>query len=125
MATPGAPRDLWAGVNKPLDSNNLTDLEKKHVPVIDAPSTVTKGQPITVTVEVGKMMAHPNELAHFIEWIDLYEDRLFLARADFTPTKVHPKVTFAVTLSQSGTLRAFARCNLHGVWEGARAIEVK
>jgi len=118
-------RDLWAGVNKPLDPANLVDLERKHVPVIDAPATAVKGQPISVTVEVGKLLAHPNEPAHFIEWIDLYEDRLFLARADFTPGKVNPKVTFTIVLTQSGTLRAFERCNIHGVWEGDRAITVK
>jgi superoxide reductase len=118
-------RDLWAGVNKPQDPANLADLEKKHTPVIDAPASAVKGQPIAVTVEVGKLLAHPNELAHFIEWIDLYEDRLFLARADFTPGKVNPKVTFHVVLSQSGVLRAFERCNIHGVWEGDRAITVK
>ena len=118
-------RDLWAGVNKPLDPANLVDLEKKHVPVIDAPAAAVKGLPVNVTVEVGKLLAHPNEPAHFIEWIDLYEDRLFLAQARFTPVKVNPKVTFTVALSQSGTLRAFARCNIHGVWEGDRAITVK
>jgi superoxide reductase len=118
-------RDLWAGVNKPLDSSNLVDLEKKHTPVIDAPVGAVKGQAITVTVEVGKLMAHPNEPAHFIEWVDLYEDRLFLARAELTPAKVNPKVTFSVVLAQGGTLRAFARCNIHGVWEGDRAITVR
>ena len=118
-------RDLWAGVNRPVDPGNLADLEKKHVPVIDAPATAAKGQPITVTVEVGKLMPHPNEPAHFIEWIDLYEDRLFLARADFTPGKVSPKVTFTIMLTQSGTLRAFERCNIHGVWEGDRAITIR
>ena len=41
-------RDLLAGVNRPVDPANLADLEKKHVPVIDAPATAAKGQPITV-----------------------------------------------------------------------------
>jgi superoxide reductase len=117
-------KDLLAGVNIPEDINNLTDTEKKHLPVIDAPDSTSMGTPFNVTVEVGKLLKHPNEPAHHIEWLDLYEDRLYLARADFTAGKVNPKVTFEISLKKGGTLRAFANCNLHGVWEGNRKINV-
>jgi superoxide reductase len=117
-------KDLLSGVNTPEDINNPTDTEKKHTPIIDAPDSASIGQPITVTVEVGKLLKHPNEPAHHIEWLDLYEDKLYLARADFTGGKVNPKVTFEVCLKTSGNLRAFACCNLHGVWEGSRKINV-
>ncbi len=117
-------KDLLSGVNVPEDINNPTDTEKKHLPVIDAPDSAGMGEPVTVTVEVGKLLKHPNEPAHHIEWLDLYEDKLYLARADFTGSKVSPRVTFEVSLKKSGTLRAFACCNLHGVWEGDRKINV-
>ncbi|MHC4183002.1 MAG: class II SORL domain-containing protein [Planctomycetota bacterium] len=120
----GNEKDLLAGVNTPEDINNPTDTEKKHLPVIDAPDSAGMGEPVTVTVEVGKLLKHPNEPAHHIEWLDLYEDKLYLARADFTGGKVSSKVTFEVSLKKSGTLRAFACCNLHGVWEGDRKINV-
>ena len=117
-------KDILSGVNTPEDINNPTDMEKKHTPIIDAPDSASIGQPITVAVEVGKLLKHPNEPAHHIEWIDLYEDKLYLARTDFTGGKVNPKITFEVCLKTSGNLRAFARCNLHGVWEGSRKINV-
>ncbi len=117
-------KDLLAGVNVPEDINNPTDTEKKHLPVIDAPDSASIGEPISVTVEVGKLLKHPNEPAHHIVWLDLYEDNLYLARADFTGGKVSPKVTFEICLRKGGTLRAFACCNLHGVWEGDRKINV-
>ena len=117
-------KDLLSGVNVPVDANNLTDTEKKHVPVIGAPDSVSEGQPVNVTVEVGKTLNHPNEPGHHIEWLDLYEDKLYLSRADFTGGKVNPKVTFEVSLRKSGILRAFACCNLHGVWEGDKKIDV-
>ncbi len=120
----GNEKDLLSGVNTPEDINNPTDTEKKHLPVIDAPDSAGMGEPVTVTVEVGKLLKHPNEPAHHIEWLDLYEDKLYLARADFTGGKVSPKVTFEISLKKSGTLRAFACCNLHGVWEGDRKINV-
>ncbi len=117
-------KDLLSGVNTPEDVNNLTDTEKKHLPVIDAPDSASIGQPISVTIEVGKLLNHPNEPAHHIEWLDLYEDKLYLARADFTGGKVNPRVTFEISLKKTGTLRAFACCNLHGVWEGDRKINI-
>ena len=64
-------RDLFNGVNTPLDPGNLIDLEKKHTPVISAPATGQIGQPLSVTIEVGKLLAHPNEPGHHIEWIDI------------------------------------------------------
>jgi desulfoferrodoxin (superoxide reductase-like protein) len=32
-----AEKDLFSQVNRPEDPDNMTDLEKKHLPVIDAP----------------------------------------------------------------------------------------
>jgi len=120
-----AEKDLFSQVNRPEDPDNMTDLEKKHLPVIDAPGKTSAGETIQVSVEVGKLLAHPNELAHHIEFIDLYEDEVYLTRADFTGGKVNPKVTFEVMLKKGGRLRAFCSCNLHGVWEGDKLISIE
>ncbi len=119
-----ADKDLFSQVNRPEDPDNPTDLEKKHLPVIEAPDNPGAGEAIQVSVEVGKLLAHPNEPAHHIEFIDLYEDDVYLARADLTGVKVNPKVTFEVVLTKSGKLRAFSCCNLHGVWEGDKPISI-
>ena len=76
--------DLFCGVNRPKDPANPTDLEKKHLPVIESPDSVQLGECFTVTVEVGNLLAHPNENAHFIEFVELYADDTYLGRADFT-----------------------------------------
>jgi len=117
-------KDLFAGVNRPADPENPTDLEKKHIPVIEVPETVPAGKPAPITVHVGKLLAHPNEHGHHIEFIDLYFDKSFLARTDLTGVSTEPKVTYNVILAKSGTLRAFESCNLHGVWENDQAVEV-
>jgi superoxide reductase len=124
MAAQATGTDLFAQVNKPKDMAAMTDLEKKHLPVIEAPDSVAAGACFQVTVEVGKLLAHPNEHAHFIEYIDLYQDQVLLARADLSAVKTCPKVTFAVAVSKGGKLRAFASCNLHGIWEGNKPIAV-
>jgi superoxide reductase len=46
--------------------------KEKHVPVIDCPDAVTKGQMFKVTVTLGKEIAHPNETKHHICWIEAY-----------------------------------------------------
>jgi len=121
----GEAKDLFAGVNRPDDPRNLTDLEKKHVPVITAPERVKAGECFEVTVEVGKLLAHPNENAHFIQFIELYAGHVYLARMDFTAKTTCPVMKVCVSLPKSlGPLRAFERCNLHGVWTAEKAISV-
>jgi len=110
--------DLFCGVNMPEDPENPTDLEKKHLPVITAPKTVQAGQCFEVTVEVGKLLEHPNEKGHFINFVELYADHTYLGRQHFVHTNVCPVAKFCVQLSHiHNELRAFAWCNLHGTWE--------
>ena len=119
--------DLFCGLNKPksADIQDMTDLEKKHTPVIEAPVKVKKGEPFEVSVEVGKWLAHPNENGHFIEWIELFSGDTFLARVDLEPRLTSPQVKFVVALDHGHALVAKERCNLHGVWESPPfAIEV-
>jgi superoxide reductase len=111
--------DLLCGINKAKSSNvdEMTDLEKKHIPIIQAPERVKKGEPFEVYVEVGKYMKHPNENAHYIEWIELYSGDTFLARVDLVPHLSEPKVKFTIALDYTHPLIVRERCNLHGLWE--------
>ena len=116
---------LFHKVNKPKDPANMTDLEKKHTPVITAPDSVKAGECFDVVVEVGKLLAHPNELAHAIEYIDLYAGWTYLARLDLTAVTTCPALRVCVNLdADMGPLRAFARCNMHGLWEAVKEISV-
>ncbi|MFH1855756.1 MAG: desulfoferrodoxin family protein [Candidatus Omnitrophota bacterium] len=118
--------DLLCGVNEPKDKMNLTDLEKKHIPVIDAPQKVRKDALFEVRIEVGKLLEHPNEATHFIEWLELYAGETFLARAHFSGGISYPSVIFKVKLSHAhGPLRVWEKCNLHGLWESTKDIIVE
>jgi len=121
--------ELLNRVNKVKDPSAPTDLEKKHAPVIEAPDAVKAGEPFTVTVHVGKLLKHPNEPEHHIEWIELYKGYVFLARADLAGGTTEPRVTFTVALEPElgagdGLLRAFEKCNMHGTWEATKAVKV-
>lgn len=117
--------ELLSGVNRVEDTENPTDLEKKHVPVISAPIEVKVGETFEVTVEVGKLLEHPNDPDHFINFIQLYAGRVYLARLDLVPVRTKPIMKVTVQLSKNlGPLRAFEWCNIHGAWESDKPIAV-
>ncbi|MFC1676075.1 class II SORL domain-containing protein [Planctomycetota bacterium] len=118
-------KDLFCGVNHVKDCEHMSDLEKKHQPIITAPKSVRKGECFEVTVEVGKLLTHPNEPGHYIEFVELYADQTYLVRMDLTAGMTCPIIKSCISLGHShGKLRAFAHCNLHGTWEGESEIEV-
>ncbi len=117
--------DLLCGINTVKDAANMTEIEKKHLPIIIAPKSVSKGECFEVTVEVGKIAEHPNVPGHYIEFIELYADHTYLARIDLTARMTCPIMKVCASLEHiHGKLRAFAHCNLHGTWEGSAKIAV-
>ena len=125
MAPVQCEANLFCGINTPKDIENMTDLEKKPFPVITTPARVKKGECFEVAVEVGKLLKHPNEPAHYINFIDIYADHTYLARLDLTPQKTCPIMKICLSLDHiHEKLRAFAHCNIHGVWESQAKIEV-
>ena len=119
-------KGLFCGINKPADAANMTELEKKHTPVIDCPDTVKAGEPFKVHINVGEM-PHVMEEGHHIQWIDVYFKNNFFARVDLTPKFTRPEVTLTLerhSKHESSTLRVIERCNLHGQWEAAKEIAV-
>lgn len=107
---------------------------EKHVPAVEAPDVVKAGEPFMVTVSVGKEIAHPNTTAHHIAWISVFykpEGDKFLhpvGRFDFGghgPVSTNPSATFSMTVDKPGTLVAVEQCNIHGLWEGSKAISVE
>lgn len=117
--------DLFCGVNMAQNPEHMTDLEKKHLPIITAPKKVKKGECFEIMVEVGKLMEHPNEPGHYIEFIELYADHTYLARMDLTARRTCPIMKICVSLEHThGKLRAFEHCNLHGTWESQDEIDI-
>jgi len=108
-------------LNKPKDWENLTVMDKKHVPSVTAPATVKSGETFEVQLKVGGIegVEHPNQLAHYINWIELYAGERYIGKIEFAPVVSNGyKAKLSVTLEKSATLRARAFCNLHGLWEG-------
>ena len=113
--------------NRVKDPTNKNPLEQKHSPVIEAPSEVKAGEFFNVVIRVGEI-EHPNQNDHFIHWIKIYLDDLYLTRTDFTPVMTRPEITLSLKIarkSQETLIRAVTRCNQHGIWESNTLITVK
>jgi superoxide reductase len=115
---------------------------EKHVPVIEAPDKVKKGQVFQVKVTIGKEVAHPNKTEHHISWIDVY----FLPRGGKYPCQIakaefsahgestdgpdtstiytHHEAIVSFKTDKPGTIFASSLCNIHGLWKNAKEIEV-
>lgn len=116
--------------------------KEKHVPVIDAPDRAKKGEPVRLTIVVGKEIAHPNTTEHHIRWISAF----FLADGEKFPCQIgriefsshgesasgpnmstvytHPEGTIVFRTDKSGTILASSYCNIHGLWENSKRIEI-
>jgi len=116
---------------------------EKHVPVIEIDGEAVKGQPIKVNVAVGKEKSHPNTTQHHIKWISLFflpegekipyqlGDIVFASHgssvegADTSTIYTDHQGSFVFKTEKAGTLLATSYCNIHGLWENERKLELK
>ncbi len=130
-----------------MDLNNMfqsADWKKeKHVPVIESPEKVKKGENFKVTVGVGKEIAHPNTTEHHIAWIEVYYHPAgekfpyqigrfeFLSHGASTngpntsTIYTHPAVTLTFKTEKPGAIIAFSYCNIHGLWQNSQEIKIE
>ena len=123
MSDPG----LFCKVNRAKDPTSKEPLEQRHLPAIEVPGEIKSEQFFNVTIRVGEI-EHPNENGHFIQWIELYVGDVYLGRFDFAPVMTKPEITLHLSIAhgdRTTLLRAVSRCNLHGLWESTKEIEVK
>lgn len=117
--------------------------KEKHVPVIELPEKVKKGENFNVTVSIGKEIPHPNTTEHHIVWIDVLfhpEGSKFpyhVGRFEFlshgastegpntSSIYTHPAVTFVFKTDKSGQLTAFSYCNIHGLWANSKELKAE
>lgn len=117
--------------------------KEKHVPVIESPDKVKKGEIFDVKVSLGKEVAHPNTTEHHICWIMVYfkpEGENFpyqIGKAEFTThgestegpdtstIYTHHEATLSFKTDKSGTIFASSLCNIHGLWQSSKDITVE
>ena len=117
--------------------------KEKHVPVIDSPDKVKKSEFFKVSLTVGKEIPHPNTAEHHIRWIKVY----FHPDNEKCPYEVgsfefdshgestqgpntsgvytHPEAVCSLKTDKPGVIYASSYCNIHGLWQSAKKIEVE
>jgi superoxide reductase len=117
--------------------------KEKHVPVIEVPEKVKKGEIFSLAVSVGKEIPHPNTTEHHISWIEVY----FLAEGEKFPYQIgrcefsshgasaqgpntstvftHPVAQISLKTEKSGTIFANSYCNIHGLWKSAKELKTE
>ncbi len=116
VAGKSAFEENHSAIKEPQDSANLTDLEKKHIPVIKVVKKcgLIPNECTDVHVKLGEIK-HPMENAHYIMHIDFYIDKKFVARTQLTPEKLNAAAALHLKLG-AGKIGAIALCNQHGAW---------
>lgn len=116
---------------------------EKHVPVIEVPGKVKKGEFFKVMVTVGKEIAHPNKTEHHIRWIEVYfhpKGEKFpyqIGKAEFnahgesvqgpdtSSVYTHHEATLSFKTEKSGIIYASSYCNIHGLWQSPKELSVE
>jgi len=99
--------------------------DAKHTPKLSAPDSVKRGEWFDVSVTVGAGGEHPSLSEHHVRYIALYKDTAEIARAYLHPVFSAPRVTFTISLDESGTLRALAEPTHSAAWEASKRITVR
>jgi superoxide reductase len=115
---------------------------EKHVPVIESDSKVKKGEFSLIKVTVGKEISHPNTTAHHIRWIEVYFHPAgekfpyqigkfeFCAHGegaqgpDTSTVFTHPEISLKFKTEKPGFILASSYCNIHGLWQSYKNLEV-
>jgi superoxide reductase len=116
---------------------------EKHVPVIEVPDNIKKGEIFKVVATVGKEIAHPNKTEHHICWIEIYfqpQGEKFpyqVGRAEFSAhgaslngpdtstVYTYPEVVISFKTDKPGMIFAASYCNIHGLWQGSSEVKIK
>lgn len=107
--------DAPNAIKKPADPKNLTDGDKKHIPVIVVVKSCGLLDNCTdVHVKVGTI-PHVMQPEHYIASIDAYLDHKFISRIWLSPGGCNAAVGLHLS-ARSGKFTAIESCNVHGNW---------
>jgi len=106
----------------PKDPKNMTKGELKHTPEITLGSKDASGYTL-VEVSVGQGgIIHPSTDNHWIYEVSLYADGKLVDMVSLEPSISRGYLGTRVKLDGVKTLKAVAKCNLHGDWESSHAL---
>ncbi len=104
-------------IHMPEDPRNLSEIEKKHIPVIAVSrqcQLIPGGECVDVHVKVGEI-EHEMESEHSITFLDFYINHRHQARIQMRYRRLHPAAMLHLNVD-TGTLTVVVNCNVEGSW---------
>ncbi len=104
-------------IKRPDNFAELSELEKKHIPVI----RLTKDSDyVNVHVVVGEIL-HEMDIDNHICFIDCYYSsshiqKKCVSRINFNCDRIHPSTTLRFNYVTGGVITVIIKCNAHGNW---------
>lgn len=110
-------------IKRPVDAGNLSEMEKKHIPVITISKDsglIPSSECIDVHVKVGEIL-HGMEIEDYITFIDYYVTdanikKKYISRTGLRSNKNRPTTVLQFNNLTSGILTVVANCSTHGSW---------
>jgi len=110
---------VLGGIHTVEDIEAADDFSKKHVPHV---ASTRDGDVVTLTVEVGHYVPHPNAPDHWIDYLEVYANDAPIATYTFAAAVIAPRVTAVGPLDPGTKVVVLARCNLHGIWKAETTV---
>lgn len=101
-------------IKQPADPENLTDGDKKHIPIIQKTECGLMDGCSDVHAKVGEI-EHPMQSEHYIMYLDYYLNDKFISRLWLSPEACKP-VTSLHLAADSGKITVIEHCSVHGIW---------
>ena len=110
--------------NFAADPDNLTDMERTHLPIIILPPVVEDGSQAPIQIEVD----HPMDEDHYIKRIQIigFNDPV-QTKGNFYFSPLNGEAFVGVQIRLNGgesTVWAVAECNQHGAWASSTDTKV-
>ena len=104
------------GYDATRESRKIEKKTEKHIPIVTFENIGGNKHLVKVDVGGGK---HPNEVDHWIQWVEIRMNDLFIGRAEFSAKVTDPIAHFVVECNHACKITALARCNKHGIWQSS------
>ena len=121
------PRVNKVSAISPEETEARRDYFDRHTPHVICETTCKRGQKMKVKVKMGNDYPHPDEVEHYIRYIQLWNLETMLAEVTFAPSTMggepsHAEVDFYISPKQSAYLTAMSLCTKHGLWQSEEVI---
>lgn len=101
-------------IKSPADPANLSDGDKKHIPIMKVTDCGLLSGCKDVHAVVGDI-EHVMDPKHYILYMDFYLEHRFISRVWLAPEVCKPAASIHLAVT-SGTVTVIEGCNLHGNW---------